>query len=385
MSHFTEEQKMMQQMVRRLVNEKVAPRAAEIDETDEFPWDIVKVFGENGLLNLVLPEEYGGVNANNTTLCIVIEEIAKVSPACGLTVFTTQALQNVLVRGGNDEQKKRFYPKFESGDKICAFVLTEPNAGSDAGSIQTRAILDGGNYIFNGNKNFITTGEVADYYLVFAMTQPGKRAKGMSAFIVEKGTEGFSFGKKENKMGLRGSPTVELIFEDAKVPKENLLGEEGQGWKILTEYGNLMRTWGAASTSLGIAEGALAYATGYAKERTQFGKPIAAFQAIQFMLADMAILTEASKSLILKASWTIDKETEPFFKIEPMVSMAKCFTTDTAMKVTTDAVQILGGYGYTKEYPVERMMRDAKGVQIFDGTNQIQRVIIARNLIGKLK
>jgi alkylation response protein AidB-like acyl-CoA dehydrogenase len=385
MSHFTEEQKMMQQMVRRLVNEKVAPRAAEIDETDEFPWDIVKVFGENGLLNLVLPEEYGGVNANNTTLCIVIEEIAKVSPACGLTVFTTQALQNVLVRGGNDEQKKRFYPKFESGDKICAFVLTEPNAGSDAGSIQTRAILDGDNYIFNGNKNFITTGEVADYYLVFAMTQPGKRAKGMSAFIVEKGTEGFSFGKKENKMGLRGSPTVELIFEDAKVPKENLLGEEGQGWKILTEYGNLMRTWGAASTSLGIAEGALAYATGYAKERTQFGKPIAAFQAIQFMLADMAILTEASKSLILKASWTRDKETEPFFKIEPMVSMAKCFTTDTAMKVTTDAVQILGGYGYTKEYPVERMMRDAKGVQIFDGTNQIQRVIIARNLIGKLK
>ena len=385
MSHFTEEQKMMQQMVRKLVNEKVAPRAAEIDETDEFPWDIAKIFGENGLLNLVLPEEYGGVNANNTTLCIVIEEIAKVSPACGLMVFTTQALQNVLVRGGNDEQKKRFYPKFESGDKICAFVLTEPNAGSDAGSIQTKAILDGDHYIFNGNKIFITTGEVADYYLVFAMTQPGKRAKGMSAFIVEKGTEGFSFGKKENKMGLRGSPTVELAFEDAKVPKENLLGEEGQGWKILIEYGNLMRTWGAASTSLGIAEGALAYATEYAKERTQFGKPIAGFQAIQFMLADMAILTEASKSLIFKASWIIDKETEPFSKIEPMVSMAKCFTTDTAMKVTTDAVQILGGYGYTKEYPVERMMRDAKGVQIFDGTNQIQRMIISRNLIGKLK
>ncbi|MDY6856151.1 MAG: acyl-CoA dehydrogenase family protein [Thermodesulfobacteriota bacterium] len=385
MSHFTEEQKMMQKMVRKLVNEKVAPRAAEIDETDEFPWDIAKIFGENGLLNLVLPEEHGGVNANNTTLCIVIEEIAKVSPACGLMVFTTQALQNVLVRGGNDEQKKRFYPKFESGDKICAFVLTEPNAGSDAGSIQTKAILDGDHYIFNGNKIFITTGEVADYYLVFAMTQPGKRAKGMSAFIVEKGTVGFSFGKKENKMGLRGSPTVELTFEDAKVPKENLLGEEGQGWKILIEYGNLMRTWGAASTSLGIAEGALAYATEYAKERTQFGKPIAGFQAIQFMLADMAILTEASKSLIFKASWMIDKETEPFSKIEPMVSMAKCFTTDTAMKVTTDAVQILGGYGYTKEYPVERMMRDAKGVQIFDGTNQIQRMIISRNLIGKLK
>ena len=385
MNHFTDEQKMMQEMVRKLVKDKVAPRAAEIDETDEFPWDIAKIFGENGLLNLVLPEEYGGVNANNTTLCIVIEEIAKVSPACGLTVFTTQALLNVLVRGGNEEQKKRFYPKFASGDKICAFVLTEPNAGSDAASIQTKAILKDDHYIFNGNKIFISTGEVSDFYLVFAMTRPGERAKGMSAFIVEKGTNGFSFGKKENKMGLRGNPTVELIFEDAPVPKENLLGEEGQGWKILIEYGNLMRTWGAASTSLGIAQGALEYATEYAKERAQFGRPIASFQAIQFMLADMAILTEAARSLIYRASWMIDQETEPFSRIEPMVSMAKCFTTDAAMKVTTDAVQILGGYGYTKDYPVERMMRDAKGVQIFDGTNQIQRVIISRNLIGKLK
>jgi len=384
MNHFTEEQRMIQQMVRKLAKEKITPRAAEIDETDEFPWDIVRMFGEHGLLNLVLPEEYGGVNANNTTLCIVIEELSKVSAACALTVFTTQALTNVLVRGGSDEQKKKFFAKFASGDKICAFVLTEPNAGSDAGSIQTKAILDGDNYIFNGNKVFITTGEVADFYLVFALTQPEKRAKGMSAFIVEKGTPGFSFGKKENKMGLRGSPTVELIFEDARVPKENILGKEGQGWKMLTEYGNLMRTWGAASTSLGIAEGALDYATEYAKQRMQFGKSIASFQAIQFMLADMAILTEASRSLIYRASSMIDSGTEQQSKIELMVSMAKCFTTDAAMKVTTDAVQILGAYGYTKDYPVERMMRDAKGVQIFDGTNQIQRVIISRNLIGKI-
>ena len=384
MIQLTEDQKMIQQMVSKLAKEKIAPRAAEIDETDEFPWDIAKVFSEHGLLNLVLPEEYGGVNANNTTLCIVIEEISKVSPACALMVFTTQALTNVLVRGGSDEQKQRFFPRFASGDKLCAFVLTEPNSGSDAASLKTKAVLDGDNYIFNGNKIFITTGEVADFYLVFALTGPGERAKGVSAFIVEKGIPGFTFGKKENKMGLRGSPTVELIFEDAAVPKKNLLGEEGQGWKILVEYGNLMRTWGAASTSLGIAQGALDYSSEYSKERMQFGKPIASFQAIQFMLADMAILTEAARSLIYKASWMIDTGVEPFSKIEPMVSMAKCFTTDVAMKVTTDAVQILGGYGYTKDYPVERMMRDAKGVQIFDGTNQIQRVIIARSLLGKL-
>ena len=382
MIHFTEDQKMIQQMVRKLAKEKIAPRAAEIDETDEFPWDLVKLFAENGLLTLVLPEEYGGVNAGNTTLCIVIEEISRVSAACSLSVFTTQALLNVLVRGGSDELKQKFYPKFASGDKICAFVLTEPNSGSDAASIQTKAILDGDDYVFNGNKIFISTGEVADYYLVFALTQPEKRAKGMSAFIVEKGTPGFSFGKKERKMGLRGNPTVELIFEDARVPKGNLLGEEGEGWRMLTEYGNLMRTWGAASLALGIAEGALDYAAAYAKERVQFGKPIASFQAIQFMLADMAMLTEASRSLIYRASLMIDKN-ESHSKIESMVSMAKCFTTDAAMKITTDAVQILGGYGYTKDYPVERMMRDAKGVQIFDGTNQIQRMIISRGVLGK--
>lgn len=383
MIHFTEDQRMIQQMVRKLAKEKVAPRAAEIDETDEFPWDLAKVFGENGLLNLVLPQEYGGVDADNTTLCIVIEEISKVSPASALMVFTTQALTNVLKRGGSEEQRKRFYPKFASADKICAFVLTEPNYGSDAASIQMKAVLDGNSYVMTGNKIFITTGEVADFYLVFARTGPGERAKGISAFIVEKGIPGFTFGKKEKKMGLRGSPTVELIFENAMVPKEDLLGGEGGGWSVLTQYGNLMRIWGAASVSLGIAQGALDYAAGYAKERVQFGQPIASFQAIQFMLADMAMLTEAARSLIYRASWMIDKGTEPFSRIEPMVSMAKCFTTDAAMKITTDAVQILGGYGYTKDYPVERMMRDAKGVQIFDGTNQIQRMIISRSLLGK--
>jgi len=379
----TEEQKMIQEMVRRLAKEKVAPRAAEIDEKDEFPWDIARIFGENGLLNLVLPEEYGGVNANTTTLCMVIEEISKVSPACAIMVFTTQSLINVLRRGGTEEQKKRFYPRFSSADKLCAFVLTEPNAGSDAASIQTKAVLDGDSYVFNGTKTFITTGEVSDFYLIFVRTGPGERAKGISAFIVEKGTPGFSFGKKEKKMGLRGSPTAELIFENARVPKENLVGKAGEGWKVLTNYGNLMRIWGAASLSLGIAEGALEYALGYARERVQFGKPIASFQAIQFMFADMAMLTESAKSLIYRTSAMIDRG-EPFSTVEPMVSMAKCFTTDAAMKVTTDAVQILGGYGYTKDYPVERMMRDAKGVQIFDGTNQIQRVIISRALLGKL-
>ena len=381
MIQFTDEQIMIQQMVRKLAKEKIAPRAAEVDEKDEYPEDLVKIFGEHGLLNLVLPEEYGGINANNTTLCIVIEELAKVSAACALAVFTTQALTNVLVRGGTEEQKKRFFPKFANGDKVCAFVLTEPDAGSDAASMQTKAILDGDYYIFNGNKIFITTGEVADYYLVFALTEPGKKSKGVSAFIVEKGTPGFTFGKKEKKMGLRGSPTAELIFQDAKVPKENLLGKEGDGWKYLIEYGNLMRTWGAASLSLGIAQGAFEFATEYAKERMQFGKPIASFQAIQFMLADMSMQIEAARSLIYRASVCVDNGA-PVNEIELMVSMAKCFTSDMAMKVTTDAVQICGGNSYTKDYPVERMMRDAKGVQIFDGTNQIQRLIISRHVLG---
>ncbi len=384
MIHFTEEQKMIQQMVRKLAKEKVEPRAAEIDETDEFPWDIAKVFGEHGLLNLVLPEEYGGINAGNTTLCIVIEELSKASAACALMVFTTQGLTNVFVKTANDEQKKRFYPIFGLGNKISAFVLTEPNYGSDAASMQTKAVLNGDSYIFNGNKIFISTGEVADFYLVFARTGPGEKAKGVSAFVIEKGTPGLSFGKKENKMGLRGNPLVELVFEDAKVPKENLLGERGEGWKILANYGNLMRTWGAASVSLGIAQGALDFAAKYSKERIQFGTPIANFQAIQFMLADMAMLTEAARSLIYRTSGIIDKGTEPTSKIEPMTSMAKCFSSDMAMKVTTDAVQILGGYGYTKDYPLERMMRDAKGVQIFDGTNQIQRIIISRRLLSNV-
>ena len=382
MIHFTEEQKMIQTMVRRLVKEKVAPRAARIDETDEFPWDIAKVFGENGLFSLVLPEDHGGINANNTTLCIVIEEIAKASAACSLMVFTTQALTNVLVRCCNDEQKKRYYPEFATGDTIGAFALTEPNYGSDAASIHTKAVPDGDSYIVNGNKIFISTGEVAELYLLFTRTGPGEKSKGISAFIVEKGTPGFSFGKKENKMGLRGNPLTELVFENARVPKENLLGKEGDGWKLLVEYANLMRTWGAASMSLGISQGALDFAGNYAKERIQFGKPIAGFQAIQFILADMAMLTEAARSLIYRTSTLIDDGTEPRNKIDAMVSMAKCFSSDTAMKVTTDAVQILGGYGYTKDYPLERMMRDAKGVQIFDGTNQIQRIVIARKLLS---
>jgi len=382
MIHFTEEQKMIQTMVRRLVKEKVAPRAARIDETDEFPWDIAKVFGENGLFSLVLPEDHGGINANNTTLCIVIEEIAKASAACSIMVFTTQALTNILVRCCNDEQKKRYYPEFATGDTIGAFALTEPNYGSDAASIHTKAVPDGDSYIVNGNKIFISTGEVAELYLLFTRTGPGEKSKGISAFIVEKGTPGFSFGKKENKMGLRGNPLTELVFENARVPKENLLGKEGDGWKLLVEYANLMRTWGAASMSLGISQGALDFAGNYAKERIQFGKPIAGFQAIQFILADMAMLTEAARSLIYRTSTLIDDGTEPRNKIDAMVSMAKCFSSDTAMKVTTDAVQILGGYGYTKDYPIERMMRDAKGVQIFDGTNQIQRIVIARKLLS---
>jgi len=381
MIKFTEEQIMIQEMVRKLTKEKIAPRAAEIDETAEFPYDIAKIFSDHGLFNLVLPEEHGGIEANSTTLCIVIEEVSKVSPACATAIFTTQAFLNVFAKTGTEQQKKNFYPKFVSGDKIGAFVLSEPNFGSNAASIQTKAILDGDNYILNGNKVFISSGSVADFFLVFARTGPDERAKGISTFIVEKDSPGLSIGKEEKKMGLRGNPFCELIFDNTIIPRENLLKKEGDGWQILTEYGNLMRIWGAASMSLGIAEGAMEYALEYAKERIQFGKPIVAFQAIQFMLADMAMSIEAARSLVYRSSEMIDEGTTSFQEIESLVSMAKCFSTDMAMKVTTDAVQILGGYGYTKDYPLERLMRDAKGVQIFDGTNQIQRLIIARNLI----
>ncbi|OGW18850.1 MAG: hypothetical protein A3G93_08060, partial [Nitrospinae bacterium RIFCSPLOWO2_12_FULL_45_22] len=375
MYQLTEEQEMIRQMVRQLVQDKVGPIAARIDETEDFPEECFEAFVENGLFKLSLPEEYGGINCDSLTLSLIIEEISKVSPASALMVFSTQSVIRVIKAAGNDEQKKRFFTGFSRGNRLGAFALTEPGYGSDAGSLQTKAVLQGPNYIMNGTKLFITTADVAHYYLVFVRTGPGERSKGISGFIVEKGTSGFTIGKKENKMGLRGSITAELIFQDAIVPKENRLGKEGDGWRILTEVGNQMRVWGVASVSLGLAEGAYEYAMTYAQERRQFSRPIADFQAVRFMLADMKIGIEAARSLIWRIAVMIDQNQGTKKEQETMVCIAKCFASDIALRVTTDAVQILGAYGYMKDYPVERMMRDAKSTQIIDGTNQIQRVI----------
>ena len=382
MLHFTEEQLMIRDTIRRLTSEKIAPRAAEIDETDEFPWDIIELYKENGTLKLILPDEYGGVGANTTSLCIVIEEICKASPASATVVFSSESVIHILLQAATQEQKDRFFPQLAQGDKISAFALTEPGAGSDAKAMKTTAVLEGDYYILNGRKCFITNAHVSDFYLVFARVKTAEKKRDISAFIVEKDTPGFTMGKKEKKMGLRGSTMADLIFENAKVPKGNIVGQEGDGWKIVSQVANQMRLYGASSMGLGVSEGAFDYVVDYSKERYQFKQPIASFQAIQFMLADMLIQIEAVRSLLYRTAELIDKGEISPAELVPLVSISKCLAADTAMKVTTDAVQIMGGYGYMKDHPVERMMRDAKSVQIYDGTNQIQRIVIARSILG---
>lgn len=376
----TDEQRMIRDLVQKIAKEKIAPYSSEIDRSENFPVKIYEIFRDNGILKLSLPKEYGGADADITTLCLVIEEISKVSPASALLVFATSTVIRIINFCANDKQKKRFFSKLNIGDKLCAICITEPEYGSDAVSIKTRAKLLGDKYILRGRKTFITNCGVSEYYLVFATVNPELKKKGISVFVVEKDAKGFIIGKIEDKMGLRGSQTGEIIFDDAIIPQDNLIGSEGDGWKILTEIGNTMRLWGAGAMSLGIAEGAYEYSLNYAKQRIQFGKPIIEHQAIQFILADMKIQIEAVRSLIYRTASLIDSGAKDK-EIETLVSSSKCFASDTAMKVTTDAVQILGAYGYTKDYPVERMMRDAKALQILDGTNQIQRLIIGRNLI----
>ncbi len=373
----TEEQKMLRKMTRELALEKFAPRAAEIDQTGEFPRDNVKLLAEYGLLGINVPEEYGGAGSDTLSHVIAIEEVARVCASTSV-ILTTQALAIApVLLAGTDEQKKKYLTPMASGEVLGAFGLTEPGAGSDASRITTTATRDGDYYVLNGVKHFITNGGEAEIYTIIAMTNKSKGVKGISAFIVEKGTSGFSFGKKESKMGIRGSITRELIFENCRIPKENLLGKEGQGFKIAMQAFDHTRT-GVAAQALGIAQGAFDAALEYSKQREQFGQPICEFQGIQFMLADMATQIEAARALVYQAAVAIDDHAEGLSK---MSAMAKLFASDTAMKVTTDAVQIFGGYGYTTEYPVERYMRDAKITQIYEGTNQIQRIVIARNLI----
>ncbi|AMA71602.1 MULTISPECIES: acyl-CoA dehydrogenase [Aneurinibacillus] len=376
---FTEEQEMMRRMVRDFAREVIAPQVEKMEETDEFPLELIRKMGEYGLMGIPVAEEWGGSAADFVSYIIAIHEISKVSPTVGVILSVhTSVGTNPILYFGSEEQKKKYVPKLASGQYIGAFALTEPNAGSDAASIRTSAVKKGDKYILNGSKIFITNGGVADTYITFAVTDPSKGPKGISAFIVEKDTPGFQVGKKEKKMGLQGSNTTELIFDNAEVPAENLLGEEGMGFTIAMANLDVGRI-GIAAQGLGIAEGAFEHALAYAKERHQFGKPIAAQQAIAFKLADMATQIEASRMLVYRAASLRNQG----IKCGMEASMAKRFATDTAMKVATEAVQIFGGYGYTREYPVERYFRDAKVTQIYEGTNQIQRIVISKHLLNK--
>lgn len=380
----TEEQEMLRQIVKRLAEDKVAPRAAEIDEKDEYPWDLKELIAEQGLLGAGIPEEYGGTGAGLPSVCLIVEEIAKASAAVSLIVAAQELGMMPILVGGSEAQKEKYLPGIADGDQICAFALTEPNAGSDAGAVKTRAVREGDKYLLSGQKCFITNGSIADVFTVFATVDPKAGLKGLSAFIVEKNYPGVTVGKKEHKMGIRGSETTEVIFDNCPVPVENLMGKEGDGFKIAMMTLDRTRPVIGAQ-AVGIAQGALDYAVNYAKERVQFGKPIASFQGLQFMLADMATRVEAARQLVYKAAFLIEHAAEnntSATDISLFSSMCKLFASDTAMQVTVDALQVLGGYGYMKEYPMERMMRDAKITQIYEGTNQIQRVVIAKNMLS---
>jgi len=373
----SEEQIMIRDLARQIAEEKIVPVRAELDETGEFPWDIMKVLAQSDLFGLFIPEEYGGLGKGCLELCIAVEELSR---AC-LGVSTTYAANALgtypLLLFGSDDQKKKFLPDIATGKRLVAFGLTEANAGSDAGGTQTTAKLDGNEYIINGTKQWITNGGQAEIYTIIAITDRSKGPRGASAFVVEKGTPGFTFGKKENKMGIRASATTELIFDNCRVPKENLIGKEGAGFLVAMKTLDNSRT-GVGSQGVGVAQGAYEEAVKYAKKRVQFGHPIISFQAIQHMLADMATSIEAARALIYAVARFIDSGAKDVSKES---AMSKVFATDVAMKVTVDALQVTGGTGYMKEFPLEKMMRDAKILQIYEGTNQIQRNVIGQAII----
>jgi alkylation response protein AidB-like acyl-CoA dehydrogenase len=373
----SDEERMLLELVRELVAEKVAPRAAAVDATGEFPWDIKDLLAQQDVLAMPFPEEYGGLGSREVLILMAIEELAKACTTTSLILCVQQLGALPILLAGDEAQKRRWIPKLASGEWLASFGLTEPGSGSDAGAMRTRAVRRGDRYVLNGLKHFITNAGIAHVNTVFAVTDPGQGTRGISAFVVEDGTAGFHLGKVENKMGIRGSQTGELVFEDCEIPAENLLGREGEGFKIALATLDRTRP-GIGAQALGIAQGALDFAARYARERVQFGRPIADNQAIQFMLADMDIETEAARRLVYHAGELIDAGDADFTRAS---AIAKTYASDVAVKVTGDAIQVLGGYGYMKEFPVERMMRDAKITQIYEGTNQIQRVVIARELL----
>jgi alkylation response protein AidB-like acyl-CoA dehydrogenase len=374
---FTEEQIMIRDLCRQIAQEKIRPVREHYDVTGEFPWDIVKVFAQSDLFGVSIPQEYGGMGGGVLETVIAVEELSKACGGISLSMAATGLGTYPILISGSEEQKKKYLPRIAKGESLAAFCLTEAGAGSDAGGTKTTAVQDGDHYILNGTKQWITNGGEAEIYTVIALTDKSKGPRGASAFIVEKGTPGISFGKKENKMGIRASATREVIFQDCRIPKDNLIAKEGMGFMVAMRTLDKSRP-GVASQALGIAAGALDEAVRYSRERRQFGKPICSFQGLQFMLADMATSVEAARTLIYQAARYIDSGAKDISKIS---AMCKLFAGDVAMQVTTDAVQVFGGYGYMKEYPVEKMMRDAKITQIYEGTNQIQREVIALNLI----
>ncbi|NLO43697.1 MAG: acyl-CoA dehydrogenase [Candidatus Cloacimonetes bacterium] len=373
----TEDQLEMQDIARRIATEKMKPLAEHYDKEGIFPWDIVEIMRQSDLFAILVPEEYDGISGKVMDLAIVTEELCAVDAGITLAFGATGLGMYPILLGGSEEQKQKYLPQIASGEQLAAFALTEANAGSDAGAIETTARKDGDYYILNGTKQWITNGGEAGIYTVFAMTDRSKGARGASCFIVEKDTPGFSFGKKEDKMGIRASATRELIFEDCRIPAENLVGREGTGFITAMKVFDKSRPMVGAQ-AVGVARGAFEAAARYSNERHQFGKPISSFQAVQFMLADMATQIEAARALVFQTARMIDAGAKRYAKES---AMCKYYASDVAMKVTVDAVQILGGYGYMKEYPVEKMMRDAKILQIYEGTNQIQRGIVASHLL----
>jgi len=374
----TEDQKMLRDLARRIAEEKVMPVRAELDEKEEFPWEVMRACAEAGLFGVFIPEEYGGFGGGVFDNCLVVEELSRACIGVSVSFAGSGLGAYPILLYGTEEQKHKYLPEIASGRKLAAFAATEANAGSDVAALQTVAARDGDGYVLNGTKQWITNGGEAEIYPVFAVTDKKRGPRGISSFIVEKGTPGFSFGKKERKLGIRASATRELVFEDCWVPKENLIGaREGIGLIIILRTFDLTRP-GIGAQAVGLAQGAFETATRYARERVQFGQKIISFQAVQHILADMATQIEAARALVYTVARYMDSHPKRYSK---EAAMAKLFPSDMAMKVAIDAVQVLGGYGYVRDFPVEKMMRDAKILQIYEGTNQIQRNNIALELI----
>ncbi|GAA0675596.1 MULTISPECIES: acyl-CoA dehydrogenase [Clostridium] len=373
----SKEQELVRQMVREFAIDKVKPIAAEIDRTEEFPMENVKLMAKYGMMGIPFAKEYGGAGGDTLAYILAVEELSKVCGTTGVILSAHVSLCASLINQfGTEEQKQKYLPKLASGEMIGAFGLTEPGAGTDAAGQQTIAVLEGDHYVLNGSKIFITNGGVADVFVIFAMTDKSKGTKGISAFIVERSFKGFSSGKIEDKMGIRASSTTELIMEDCIVPKENLVGKEGKGFGIAMKTLDGGRI-GIAAQALGIAEGAMEEAVNYMKERKQFGRSLTAFQGLQWYLAEMDVKIEAARHLVYKAAWL--KDNGKPYSVD--AARAKLFAAETAMEVTTKAVQLFGGYGYTKDYPVERMMRDAKITEIYEGTSEVQKMVISGSIV----